>query len=237
LEHLADLTGKQRDLQDETEQAQRNDQSEQELDPQELARRQAELRDLLENLGDTLPAEGEGEEGQRESGEGEQSGQNSGETGEGEGEGQSESQNGSGSGEGLEPGERGAGGTGELQEQFAEGLGAAEDAMRRSEEALEQGNLAGAGQAQEDAIRALREAGEALAEAVSRQGNEDGQDGNDPLGRSDNGFDNGNETADIDDRDNATRSRELLEELRRRAAEQQREAEEREYLERLLERF
>jgi hypothetical protein len=57
------------------------------------------------------------------------------------------------------------------------------------------------------------------------------------LGRSDDGFDSGNDTADIDDRDNATRSRELLEELRRRAAEQQREAEERQYLERLLERF
>jgi len=109
--------------------------------------------------------------------------------------------------------------------------------MRLSEEALQNGDLAGAGQAQDDAIRALREAGEALAAAVSEQGNEDGQDGSDPLGRSENGFDNGNDTADIDDRDNATRSRELLEELRRRAAEQQREAEEREYLERLLDRF
>jgi len=57
------------------------------------------------------------------------------------------------------------------------------------------------------------------------------------VGRSDDGFDDGNDTADIDDRDNATRSRELLEELRRRAAEQEREAEERQYLERLLERF
>jgi len=239
LEDLADLTGKQRDLQDETEQAERKDQSETELDPQELARRQAELRDLLERLGDTIPTEGEGEDGQ--SGGGEQPGENEGGSNEGEGEsqgqgdGQSEAQNGSGGG--TEAGSRGAGGSGELQEQFAEGVGAAEEAMRLSEEALQAGNLGRAGDAQNDAISALREAGEALAEAVSQQGNEGGEDGDDPLGRSDDGFDDGNDTADIDDRDNATRSRELLEELRRRAAEQDREAEERQYLERLLERF
>ena len=240
LEDLADLTGKQRDLQDETDQAERNDQSEQELDPQELARRQAELRDLLENLGDTLPAQGEGEgetgdgetgdgEGQSEGPDGAQSGEGD-ETAPGAGE-----ESGTEPGQGTEPGDRGTGGSGDLQEQFAEGLGAAENAMRRSEDALQQGNLAGAGQAQQDAIRALREAGEALAEAVSEQQGD--QEGGDPLGRSDEGFESGNDTADIDDRDNATRSRELLEELRRRAAEQQREAEEREYLERLLKRF
>jgi len=278
LEDLADLTGKQRDLQDETEQAERNqendqedgnqdgngeeDRGQQELDPQELARRQAEIRDLLDNLGDTLAAEGEdgtaaGEEGGDESGgqaEGEGEG---GQSGEGETEGQAEggqsAQNGGsepGSEQGSEPGvggqggdqenNIGAGGSGELQERFAEGIGAAEDAMRLSEEALEQGDLAGAGEAQQDAIQALREAGEALAEAVSERTGERGEgegEGNDPLGRSENGFNNGNDKADIDDRDNATRSRELLEELRRRAAEQQREAEERQYLERLLKRF
>ncbi len=263
LEDLADLTGKQRDLQDETEQAERDDEPGEELDAEDLAQRQAELRDLLENLGDSIPAQGEGDE-PGESGESE-----NGETGEGEqpgeGEGQSEGEDGTqpggeqpapgdgqGAGEGAgenegegtspgagtEPGERGRGGSGDLQDQFAGGIGAAEEAMRRSEEALQQGDLAGASEAQQDVIRALRDAGEALAEAVSDRGGEDGQDsGDDPLGRSDNGFDNGNDTADIDDRDNATRSRELLEELRRRAAEQQREAEEREYLERLLERF
>ena len=73
---------------------------------------------------------------------------------------------------------------------------------------------------------------------MSEQQGEPGEDGgSDPLGRNDDGFNDGNDTADIDDRDNATRSRELLEELRRRAAEQQRETEERDYLERLLKRF
>ena len=111
--------------------------------------------------------------------------------------------------------------------------------MRRSEDALQDGDLEAAGDAQEEAIRALREAGEALAEAVSErgEGREGGEDGNDPLGRSDGGFDDGTDTADIDNQDNATRSRELLEELRKRAAEQDREIEERQYLDRLLKRF
>ena len=235
LEDLADLTGKQRDLQDETEQAERNEEEGDELDAEELAQRQAELRDLLENLGETLPAKGEGEQG--DTGE-----SDDGETGEGQdgtepGEGATPGPDGTEPGEGSEPGERGTGGSGELQEQFAEGIGAAENAMRLSEDALKQGNLAGAGEAQQDAIRALRNAGEALAEALSEQRGEEDGEGNDPLGRSDDGFEDGNDTADIDDRDNATRSRELLEELRRRAAEQQRESEEREYLERLLKRF
>ena len=71
LEDLADLTGKQRDLQDETEQAEREEEEDGEeqgddsegsdgdgsqggdaqgLTPQELARRQEELRELLDSL-------------------------------------------------------------------------------------------------------------------------------------------------------------------------------------------
>ena len=251
LEDLADLTGKQRDLQDETEQAERNEDSEddpeadgedaqgsdgQGQDPQDLARRQAELRDLLDSLGDSLPADGDGETGEGQS-EGQDGAESQGQDGSGsstEPGGEQSAEQGAGS----EDGEQGAGGSGELQEQFAAGIGAAEGAMRQSEEALQNGDLAAAGEAQEEAIRALREAGEALAEAVSERGNEgENGEGDDPLGRSDNGFNDGSSEADIDDRDNATRSRELLEELRRRAAEQEREVEERQYLERLLKRF
>ena len=254
LEDLADLTGKQRDLQDETEQAERKeDAEEEELDPLELARRQAELRDLLENLGDSLPADGEGsdaapsEDGQNGDDAGNTSGgtEPGGDTEGGQGEGTEPSQDrgqgqGQGQGNQQDPNGEGAGGSEDLQDQFAEGIGAAQRAMRLSEDALEEGNLAGASQAQQDAIQALREAGEALAEAVSGENGAEGESespGDDPLGRSDDGFNDGNDQADIDDRDNATRSRELMEELRRRAAERQREAEEREYLERLLERF
>ena len=247
LEDLADLTGKQRDLQDETEQSERDEEEEdaqgdeaegsdgdgsqggnaQGLTPQELARRQGELRELLDSLGDSL-ASGEGEsEGQKEGSE-----PGGGQT--------AEAEDGEEGGPGSEDGEQGAGGSSEaLQQQFAEGIGAAGQAMRRSEDALQDGDLEAAGDAQEEAIRALREAGEALAEAVSErgEGREGGEDGNDPLGRSDGGFDDGTDTADIDNQDNATRSRELLEELRKRAAEQDREIEERQYLDRLLKRF
>jgi hypothetical protein len=244
LEDLADLTGKQRDLQDETDRADRDDDAEESLDPQELAQRQAELRDLLDTLGDTIPTEGEGNPG-AEGDDGETGQGDGGENSEGQDEGSSgqtpggsETTPGEKAGAGSEQGETGdSGGSGNLQEQIAEGLGAANEAMRRSEDALAEGNLAAAGQAQAEAIRALRDAGEALAEAVSQDGDGESGEGDDPLGRTDDGFDAGNDTADIDQRDNATRSRELLEELRRRAAEQQREAEEREYLERLLKRF
>ncbi len=284
LEDLADLTGKQRDLQDETDRAEReDDEAEGELDPQELAKRQSQLRDLLENFGDTLPAQGDtagdqsGETGENQSGEGQTSGDTGegqtpgytgqgdapGDSGEGQGQSQGQSQEqgqsggeaGDGEGQGREPGGtetapsagsdqdstlgtgQSGGGSADTQTGLAEGLGAAQDAMRRSEEALAKGNLAEAGKAQDEAIQALRGAGEALAKAVSQNGDGEEGDSNDPLGRSDDGFDNGTSSADIDQRDNATRSRELLEELRRRAAEQQRETEEREYLERLLKRF
>ena len=112
--------------------------------------------------------------------------------------------------------------------------------MKRAEDALKAGDLDGAAQAQADAIAALREAGQGLAEQARRESGEDSQQaeqGN-PLGQE--GQDGENDDSsrqDIDPRDNATRSRELLEELRRRAAEQEREQDEREYLERLLKRF
>ena len=243
LEDLADLTGKQRDLQDETEQAEREEEESegepegqgpdsqgdgsQGQDPQELARRQAELRDLLESLGDSLPAGGDSETDE---------GSSEGEEGTGSG-GEQSAEQGAEQGSGSENGGAGAGGSEALQEQFAEGIGAAEDAMRQSEDALRNGDLSGAGEAQDEAIRALREAGEALAEAVSERGNQGENGGDDPLGRSDSGFEDGTSKADIDDRDNATRSRDLVEELRRRAAERDREIEERQYLDRLLKRF
>jgi len=115
--------------------------------------------------------------------------------------------------------------------------------MRESRGQLENGDLSGARQTQSDIISDLRRAGEALAEAANRSEDGEGEgqnggDGDDPLGREGgDGTSGNNSEADIDTRDNATRSRELLEELRRRAAEQGRSPEELEYLERLLKRF
>jgi hypothetical protein len=80
-----------------------------------------------------------------------------------------------------------------------------------------------------------------MAEAAAEQGRAAGADGDgestDPLNRENGGMNSENSEADIELRDNATRSREILEELRRRAAEQERQKQERDYLERLLKRF
>ena len=140
-----------------------------------------------------------------------------------------------------EDGENGGGG--EEGQDPAQDLADAETAMDGARRALENGDLPGAAQGQQDAIDALRRAGRGLAEQVM-DGRGDGEEANsaetddtDPLGRSNNGRPNEDSEADLEQKDNATRSRELLEELRRRASEQEREELEREYLERLLKRF
>ena len=241
LEELADLLGEQRELQDETEEAERQqnesntdgtDEGEKpSLSPGELAERQEKLQELLgrldEEAGNTaqLDANNNNEAAGDNNSE-DESGSQSGEEG-----------NQSGAGEENENGSSSAGSTETAQEQ----LNRAQGAMAGAAEALSRGDFTGAGEAQSEAIQALREAGEAMAETALSQGN--GQEaGNnegetDPLGRQNNGVESRNSEADIDGRDNATRSRELMEELRRRAAEQERAKEERDYLERLLKRF
>jgi len=243
LEELADLLGEQRELQDETEEAERqqnqdNSGNEGEgdtpaLSPGELAERQEQLEELLGRLGEEA-----GNAAQLSTNEGEQaSGDNNSEGDSGSQAAEDGTQ--SGAGEESSDGTPSAGGTESAQEQ----LSRAQGAMSGAAEALSRGDLAGAGEAQSEAIQALREAGEAMAEAALSQGSGqqagtgEGKGETDPLGRQNNGIDSENSEADIDERDNATRSRELMEELRRRAAEQEREKEERDYLERLLKRF
>jgi len=109
---------------------------------------------------------------------------------------------------------------------------------------LERGDFGSAETEQGEAIQALREVGRALADQARREGRRDGNqevnnDNDDPLGRADDqsGGTLDNNDADLDGRDPAARTRELQDEIRRRAGEQEREKEEREYLERLLKRF
>ncbi|NNE56981.1 MAG: DUF4175 family protein [Hellea sp.] len=149
---------------------------------------------------------------------------------------------------GLEEGESGSGGD-EVGEDGAGidpeiSLEDARRAMAEAEEALRNGDLGLADEEQLAAIQALREAGRGLAEQARRdlEGSEAGREGlgdqSDPLGRNNNGGENNDDSElDIDGRDSAERSRELQEEIRRRAAEQERAQEELEYLERLLRRF
>jgi hypothetical protein len=124
----------------------------------------------------------------------------------------------------------------------ARALDRALNAMRRSEEALRAEEFDSANEAMERAIVALREGAESLAraqgaEARARAGNE-GQGGSpmrDPLGRPIG--DSYGQGVDVPEKSDAQRTRELIEELRRRLSEGDRTEDEIKYLERLLERF
>ncbi len=240
LEDLADLLGEQRELKDDTQQAERAQNEEQNgneagqqpgagdqqgpqtgdgqeegqgqsgrqpLSPEQLAEAQGRLQELLDKAEGVLPEPGD-EEGSAAGGSSE------------------------------EDGEDGAGGI-----NTEEAIDDARRAMELAQQALERGELGQAQDEQADAIAALREAGRGLAEQARRElegsSPEEAMNGEgDPLGREDGGtMPNDQSEADIDSRDNATRSRELQDEIRRRAAEQERKKDEREYLERLLKRF
>jgi uncharacterized protein (TIGR02302 family) len=121
-------------------------------------------------------------------------------------------------------------------------------AMDGAEEALRQNDLAEAIDNQAQAMEALREGMRALGDAMAQeqqqqpgQGNSDGNqqaEGRDPLGR--NQSSNGGESTEGDlalDDDAYGRARELLDEIRRRSGEAERPEVERDYLNRLLDRF
>jgi hypothetical protein len=123
-------------------------------------------------------------------------------------------------------------------------LNAAGDAMRRAENALRRGDLEGAASAQDAALNELREGAEALAAELrdrgrEGEGRERGQAGlngrnRDPLGRAI-GVE-GNVSLD-GDLGGAVTTREILDEIRRRAEDPTRPEAERAYLRRLLDRF
>ncbi len=121
-------------------------------------------------------------------------------------------------------------------------LSRARSAMREAEGALEAEQFGMASDAMERAIRNLRDGAETLAREQMRQAQQDGQDTEgrsgpetDPLGRP-SGEALG-EGVDLPGESEAGRTRAVIEELRRRLGEPGREAEEKDYLERLLERF
>ena len=105
-----------------------------------------------------------------------------------------------------------------------------EDAAR----ALREGDGEDALARQDEALAGLRSAAQSAAQALEeelRQG-EDGE-GSDPLGR---GAAEGQDT-NLPSESERQRARDILEELRRRAAERGRPQEELDYIDRLLERF
>ncbi|MCU4652538.1 DUF4175 domain-containing protein [Roseibacterium sp. SDUM158016] len=123
-------------------------------------------------------------------------------------------------------------------------------AMDEAAEALENGDIAGALDRQSDAMESMREGMTALGRALAREeGREPGQgqaEGampsdrplQDPLGRQAGNSGSFGSDESIESREDAfRRSRELLDELRRRSAEQDRPDVELEYLRRLLDQF
>jgi uncharacterized protein (TIGR02302 family) len=123
-------------------------------------------------------------------------------------------------------------------------------AMDDAADALERGDIAGALDRQSDAMEAMREGmtalGRALAEEEGRDPGQGQAEGDmpsenplqDPLGRQAGNAGSFGSDEDIETREEATRrARELLDELRRRSAEQDRPDVELEYLRRLLDQF
>ncbi|WP_425410775.1 DUF4175 domain-containing protein [Hyphococcus sp.] len=121
-------------------------------------------------------------------------------------------------------------------------LGRARSAMREAEGALESEEFGMAADAMERAIGNLREGAESLAREQMRQAQQgqggEGQAGaqTDPLGRPAGDALSG-QGVEVPGEGEAGRTREVIEELRKRLGEPGRDEEEKNYLERLLERF
>lgn len=131
-------------------------------------------------------------------------------------------------------------GTGELPS----ALGRAERAMKDAQKALRDGNQPGAVENQKEALEALRDGAQSIAKAMDdaqrQAGGSSGRTGRgrmDPFGRPVAGAPDVNSAIDMPDKGEVQRAREILNEIRRRAAERGRPQSELDYLDRLLERF
>ena len=120
----------------------------------------------------------------------------------------------------------------------ARSFGNAGRSMGEAQGELGQQDFDSAGDAENDALEAMRQAANDLAQRLmQRQGGQPGA-GEDPLGRLQNG--NGGafgSTVKIPDKSTLERAREILKELRKRAAERGRPKEELDYIDRLLKEF
>lgn len=121
-------------------------------------------------------------------------------------------------------------------------FGRARSAMREAEGALAGDDFSAANDAMERAIANLRDGAEALAREAMRQARGEGEDGEqgqrgrtDPLGRE--AGETAGEGVEVPGESEAGRTRAVIDELRRRLGQPGREEDEKEYLERLLERF
>ena len=125
----------------------------------------------------------------------------------------------------------------------------AQDAMRQAEEALRQGDLSDALDHQADAMSNLRDGirslNQALAQSETDPNSADGmqqsarrQGEEDPLGRQSGQGNSGiSQGREISSDSIEKRAEEILKEIRRRAGERERQEDERQYLNRLLEKY
>ncbi|HLO75258.1 MAG TPA: DUF4175 family protein, partial [Magnetospirillum sp.] len=122
--------------------------------------------------------------------------------------------------------------------QAPDSLADADQAMADASEQLGQGRWADAAQSQAQALAALQQAAQDTLDQLAADGQ--GVPGlvpRDPLGRPLRGALGDDGTTRVPDHAEVQRSRQLLEEIRRRAAESQRPEPERDYLKRLLKQF
>lgn len=125
----------------------------------------------------------------------------------------------------------------------SEDLNAAGEAMRQAENALRQGDLDRAATAQSAALDRLRQGAETLGAELRQRGRENGQQRGDtggqrdPLGRPTGGAGQIGDETRVPSEMSPMRAREIFDEIRRRAQDPNRPATEREYLQRLLDRF
>ena len=118
-------------------------------------------------------------------------------------------------------------------------LGRSGREMGEAQGHLGEGDMQSAGEAEKNALDALRQGSDKLAQDLSNrmgQGAGPGTSGTDPLGRAQGGQGFGTGVK-VPDKSDLARARAILEELRKRAAERGRPKEELDYIDRLLKQF
>lgn len=252
----------QRDLNDQTDEAQRQG------DPrrgQQLADQQRQLRERLEQQmrsgggqpqqqgqngqaqqpgqqqgqGQQGPGQGQQQGQQGQGGQGNQPGQQPGQQqGPGQGQGQQADRGGPG-GQPGRPGVQGDGVYGQETARTRQLLGNAIQMQKRAEEALRRGDFAAAREAQNEAMSALQDRSSELARLNDQNDPEARQerDERDILGRLSNGNSGFGDTVKIPEEMDRQKARDILNEIRRRAGNRALTKEELDYLNRLLERF
>lgn len=254
MQDLADTLRDQQDLSDDAFRDMQN-QGQQGQQGQQPGHEQGEgQQGQAPGQGQRPGADGSGEQPGQEQGQGDGEGQSDGQgSGAGENEGQSLAQRQQALRDELNR-QRGAlpGLPGDAGDQARRSLDSAEGAMDGAEQALRDGDMAQAIDRQADAMDALRDGMRAIGEALAQNESQEPGQGNatgdqtgqaqpgrrDPLGRQLGSTGQyGTEENLLQGEDTYRRAEELLEELRRRSAEQERPQVERDYLDRLLDRF